>query len=148
VVVEREEVVAVAADLLINVDVDDLARAEKFYVEAFGLRPGRRFGGGAVELLGGTAPIYLLAKSAGTPPFRGAGGARDYARHWTPVHLDFVVRDLEAAIARAVAAGATRESEISEQVWGRIALMADPFGHGFCLLQFVGRGYDAIAVSR
>jgi hypothetical protein len=23
--------------------------------------------------------------------------------------------------------------------------MADPFGHGFCLIQFLGRGYDEIA---
>jgi hypothetical protein len=27
----------------------------------------------------------------------------------------------------------------------RLALLADPFGNGFCLLQFTGRGYDAIA---
>ena len=29
--------------------------------------------------------------------------------------------------------------------WGRIAILADPFGHGLCLLQFSGRGYDTIA---
>ena len=23
--------------------------------------------------------------------------------------------------------------------------MADPFGHGFCFIQFLGRGYDEIA---
>jgi len=22
--------------------------------------------------------------------------------------------------------------------------MSDPFGHGFCLLQFVGKGYDEV----
>jgi len=27
-----------------------------------------------------------------------------------------------------------------------LALMADPFGHGFCLLQFVGQGYDELAI--
>jgi hypothetical protein len=26
--------------------------------------------------------------------------------------------------------------------------MADPFGHGFCLIQFTERGYDAIATER
>ena len=31
-------------DILVNIDVDDLARAEAFYTNAFGLRPGRRFG--------------------------------------------------------------------------------------------------------
>jgi lactoylglutathione lyase len=32
-------------------------------------------------------------------------------------------------------------------VWGRIAQLADPFGHGLCLIQFLGRGYDEIATS-
>jgi hypothetical protein len=31
------------------------------------------------------------------------------------------------------------------QKWGRLALMADPFGHGFCFVQFLGAGYDEIA---
>lgn len=28
---------------------------------------------------------------------------------------------------------------------GRLARMADPFGNGLCVLQFVGHGYDEIA---
>ena len=28
---------------------------------------------------------------------------------------------------------------------GLLALLRDPFGHGFCLLEFRGAGYDAIA---
>lgn len=50
--------------VLINIDVDDLARAEAFYTAAFGLRAGRRFGAGGVELLGAETPLYLLVKSA------------------------------------------------------------------------------------
>jgi predicted enzyme related to lactoylglutathione lyase len=61
------------------------------------------------------------------------------------VHLDFVVSELEPAIERAAAAGAAVEGRIREFEWGRYAVMADPFGNGFCLLQFVGRGYDALA---
>jgi predicted enzyme related to lactoylglutathione lyase len=133
------------ASLVINIDVPDLEAGERFYREAFGLRPGRRFGAGGVELLGAEAPIYLLVKAAGTAPFSGAPAPRDYRRHFTPVHLDFVVEDLDAALDRARRAGATLEGAISEQRWGRLALMADPFGHGFCLLQFLGRGYDEIA---
>ena len=131
--------------LLVNIDVDDLALAERFYCDAFDLRPGRRFGQAVVELLGGTSPLYLLAKQAGTRPVAGAAAARDYARHWTPVHLDLVVADIEAALARAEAAGAVREGGIVTHDWGRIAVMADPFGHGFCLIEFLGQGYDAIA---
>jgi len=131
--------------LLVNIDVDDLARATDFYCAAFALRTGRRFGTGGVELLGGTAPLYLLAKPAGSPAFPGATQVRDYARHWTPVHFDIVVDDVDAAVGRAVAAGATLEQAARSANWGRIALLADPFGNGFCLLQFLGRGYDEIA---
>lgn len=29
--------------------------------------------------------------------------------------------------------------------WGKLAVTADPFRHGFCFVQFVGRGYAEIA---
>jgi len=131
--------------VLINVDVDHLEQATRFYAGAFGLTVGRRLGVDAVEMLGGSAPIYLLAKAAdsqacGSPPLR-----RNYARHWTPVHLDFVVEEIEPAVRQAVDAGAQLESAISTHPWGRLALMADPFGHGFCLVQFLAGGYEEIA---
>ena len=129
--------------LLINIDVDDLERATAFYTTALPLRLGRRFGGNGVELLGANSPIYLLAKAAGSEGAPGA--ARSYGRHWTPVHLDVVVPDLAAAVARAIAAGATEESPAAGHSWGKIAMLADPFGHGFCLVEFSERGYDAIA---
>lgn len=135
------------ARLIVNVDVDDLAKAEAFYTAALGLRVGRRFGGDAVELLGAEVPVCLLVNAPGTAPFAGAPRARDYTRHWTPVHLDFAVDDLDASVARAVAAGAKVEQPVDDRRWGRIAVLADPFGHGFCLLQFTGRGYDEIATG-
>ena len=130
--------------VLINLDVDDMERAVVFYTQALGLRVGRRFDGGFVELLGAEAPIYLLLKAAGTEPFEGAEARRSYARHWTPLHLDFVVADLDVAIARAVDAGAVLEAPPSQHAYGRLALLHDPFGHGFCLLQFEGKGYDEL----
>jgi uncharacterized glyoxalase superfamily protein PhnB len=60
------------------------------------------------------------------------------------VHLDFVVDDIEAAVARALKAGAVLERPLSTSAWGRLAIMADPFGHGFCFVQFLGRGYDEL----
>jgi uncharacterized glyoxalase superfamily protein PhnB len=51
------------------------------------------------------------------------------------VHLDFVVAELEAAVSQAIAAGATTEGEIHTHKWGRIAHLADPFGHGICLIE-------------
>ena len=131
--------------LLANIDVDDLARAEAFYVDALGLVRGRRFGDAGIELLGASSPIYLLRKAAGSAAAETTHQARDYARHWTPVHLDFVVADLAAALKRAQAAGAVLEGEMRTARWGRIATLADPFGHGFCLIEFLNRGYDEIA---
>ena len=129
--------------MLVNIDVPDLAAAERFYAEAFGLHAGRRFGKDALEMLGAEVALYLLHKHAGTV---GAGASlRDYARHWTPVHADVVVEDLDAALIRAVAAGAVQEGPVREAGWGRIVQLADPWGHGWCLLQFLGRGYDEIA---
>jgi len=132
-------------NLLVNLDVDDLGKAIHFYSSAFELTVGRRFGASGVELLGSSAPIYLLVKSGGTPASDTTSQRRSYERHWTPVHLDFVVEDIDSAVQQAIAVGARLEKPIATHKWGKLALMADPFGHGFCFVQFLGRGYDEIA---
>ncbi|TDB32718.1 VOC family protein [Stenotrophomonas sp. TEPEL] len=134
---------ASAASFIVNLDVPDISAAETFYNQAFGLRSSRRLGPGALELLGGPTPLYLLQNDAGSAATED-GDVRNYQRHWTPVHLDWVVADIDAALARAVAAGAALERPIRERRWGRIAVLADPFGHGFCLIQFSDAGYDAL----
>lgn len=131
--------------VLVNIDVDELDKAVRFYGSAFDLKPGRRFGSSGVELLGASVRIYLLAKQRGTPSSPASAQRRGYERHWTPVHLDFVVEDIAASLEKALSAGAKLEAPVSTQAWGKLALMADPFGHGFCLVQFLGRGYDEIA---
>jgi predicted enzyme related to lactoylglutathione lyase len=131
-------------DLLVNIDVEDLEKGVSFYVQGLGLTPGRRLGPQAREMLGASSPIYLLENQEGTRPFAGAASRREYTRHWTPVHLDISVEDVEAAVDRARSAGGTLEGQIEQRVWGRLARMADPFGHGFCLLQFIGGGYNEI----
>ena len=129
-----------------NIDVADLERAIEFYQAAFDLHLNRKlFGGLVAEMRGASSIIYLLAKPEGTAPWHGASCARDYQRHWTPVHLDFEVPDIAAAVERAMAAGARLESPSRSFSWGQIALLSDPFGHGFCLLQFSERGYDTVA---
>jgi len=134
---------ASAASFIVNLDVPDITAAEAFYTQAFGLRSSRRLGPGALELLGGSTPLYLLQNDAGSAA-TDDGDVRDYERHWTPVHLDWVVADIDAALARAVAAGAALERPIRERRWGKIAVLSDPFGHGFCLIQFSDAGYDAL----
>jgi predicted enzyme related to lactoylglutathione lyase len=135
-------------NLLINIDVDDLDRAVTFYSRAFGLVVGRRLGKGVVEMLGAAVPIYLLAKASGSRATRLPGLTRSYDRHWTPVHLDIVVDDIDEAIRKALDAGAVLERPAELNVWGKLALMADPFGNGFCVIQFVGSGYDEIATQQ
>jgi uncharacterized glyoxalase superfamily protein PhnB len=102
-------------------------------------------GGTVAELVGASSRIYLLAKPEGTSASQAAPLPRSYARHWTPVHLDFVVEDIGAAVRRAQAAGAALEADTQSTEWGRCATFSDPFGHGFCLLEFSGRGYDEVA---
>jgi predicted enzyme related to lactoylglutathione lyase len=126
------------------IDVDDLDRAVAFYRDAMGLTPGRRLGAGWVEMLGASTPIDLLANPPGSGCCGEGSQGRDYRRHWTPVHLDFVVTDVDAAIERVRAGGGTLDRPIQERAWGRMANIADPFGNGFCLLEFRGRGYDAM----
>lgn len=131
-------------ELRVCIDVDDLDRAIRFYREALGLELGRRLGPGWAELLGATSPIDLLCEPSGTRASSAAAATRDYARHWTPIHIDVVVDDLERAVDRARAAGAIVERDIESRAYGRIALLADPFGHGLCLLEMRGRGYDEL----
>ena len=71
------------------------------------------------------------------------------------MHLDFTVDDVSAAVQRAVNAGAKLEGEIAKLEGeiaifprGRLATMSDPFGHGFCLLEFLGKGYDEVVTAR
>jgi hypothetical protein len=108
---------------------------------------GRRFAPDWVELTGASAPIDLLGKPAGTAPFVSATELRHYRRHWTPVHLDFAVSDMDQAVARAVRAGAKLEGDIKTHRYGRLANLSDPFGHGFCFLELHGRGYGELEVK-
>lgn len=129
--------------LSINIDVADLDKGVGFYAAAAGLTPVSRFGESAVELAGAGVPVYLLHKPSSHPPFPGATANRDYARHWTPVHVDFIVDDVQQAMDRALGAGARVEAPIESFPWGRMALLSDPFGNGFCLIELDAAGYQA-----
>lgn len=127
---------------MMNIDVPDLDHGCRFYGEALSLGIRRSlFDGAVIELGGAGVPIFLLEKPAGS--IAAAAQPRDYARHWTPVHFDVAVDDLDVALARALAAGAVLEGNAESAEWGRIARLADPFGHGFCLIEFSAAGYDA-----
>jgi hypothetical protein len=49
--------------ILINIDFDDLGRAVAFHSALLDFKIGRRFGDGAVELVGGVVPIYPAGRA-------------------------------------------------------------------------------------
>ena len=129
------------ASIVVNIDVPQLAPAIEFYEAAVGAKLVRLLDDDVAELTYGSALLCLLAKptgSAATP----TGRVRERGRHWTPVHLDFVVDDVDAAVERAVAAGAARESECIEWRGSKCVSFSDPFGHGFCVIEFSADGYE------
>ncbi len=131
-------------ELLINIDVSNLEAGLRFYTDGLGLRLRRQLSPDIAELEGASSLVYLVRHPPGSRPFPRAEAPRDYRRHWTPVHLDIVVAELEPAITRAESAGATREGDLRQYDWGQYLVMVDPFGNGFCLLQFHGAGYSEI----
>lgn len=128
---------------LINIDVPDLAQAISFYCNALGLELVRVLDNDVAELSGASCPIFLLQKPIASPVSGRATDSRHYTRHWTPVHLDFVVTDLADAATRALAAGAERESDCINWRGSECITFSDPFGHGFCLIQFENQTYTS-----
>lgn len=127
--------------LILNIDVPELTPAIEFYTAALGLRLTRILDDDVAELRSGAATVYLLAKPAGSLPAASASERRVYTRHWTPVHFDVVVDDVVEAAELATRAGAIRESECIEWRGSKCITFADPFGHGFCLIELDGDTY-------
>jgi len=129
--------------VIVNIDVPDLALAIDFYSAALGLQLGRIIGGDVAELVGASAVIYLLQNPAGSRPVSSLPAPRDYSRHWTPVHMDFVVDDVATAAQRALDAGALQESGCVEWNGSKCVTFSDPFGNGFCVIEFLAETYGA-----
>ena len=127
--------------VIVNIDVPDLAPAIDFYCAALGLRLSRIIEGDVAEVTGASSIIYLLQNPAGSAAANGHAITRHYARHWTPVHMDFVIDDIESATQQALAAGAVQESECVVWRSSKCITFSDPFGHGFCLIEFEADSY-------
>jgi len=132
----------------VYIEIDDLERGIAFYVEGLGLQLARRLTPRWVELTGAQMPIHLLARPE--PRFESGGHVlrKDFSRHWTPIHLDFVVADVDAAVERAVQAGATLERRVEHPGLWRLAALADPFGNGFDLIENPEPGYAVLTARR
>ena len=113
----------------ICIDVDDVDRAVVFYGRGLGLTVVEAHPDWAHVKLG-SQTFWIMKAPAG------AQGriSRDYRRHWTPVHLDFTVDDIEAAVKRAVDAGGKLEGDIQRGAKGALANLSDPSGNGVDLV--------------
>ncbi len=128
--------------VLINIDVEDLNRGIRFYEAAAGLQLLRRlFEGTVAELGGANTTIYLVESKTASLVVPDSEIQRSFTRHWTPVHLDFIVDNINEASRCALAAGATQQTEIRDFPWGQLATFSDPFGNGFCFVQFPAEPY-------
>ena len=105
------------------------ARAIEFYQQAFGAAevmrmpaPGGKIGHAEVKL--GDSRLML------TDEYPQMDFLGPQARGGTTVHLHVYVKDVDAMVERAVAAGAKLIREVKDQFYGdRSGSLQDPFGH-------------------
>ena len=113
--------------------LDDATRAIEFYKQAFGaterMRMPTRDGRIAhAELVIGDSVIMLADSFEHSPtrPPRELGG--------TTAGVMMYVEDVDAAVQRAVDAGATVTMAVEDQFWGdRFGSVVDPFGHSWSI---------------
>ena len=117
----------------ISIDVSDLKKAENFYIEALWCNKIRNQGSNMVVLWTDNVDIYLQKKESWTKPTKLDSIIRDYKRHWTPIHLDFLCDNVDERVKKVINLWWEHEGWESWE-WGSIAYCIDPFGNGFCLI--------------
>ena len=120
-------------NISVSIDVSDLKKAEAFYIEALGCKKVRNQDPDMVVLSVENTDLYLQEKEPGTKPLASGSVVRDYKRHWTPVHLDFICDNVDEHVSKILSLGGMHEGGASGD-WGSIAYCADPFGNGFCVI--------------
>lgn len=106
----------------------DAAAAIDFYVRAFGATVTMRLAApdgkvGHAEVMIQGVPVMLSDEFPGIAVSPQELGG-------TPMTLHLLVPDVDAAYARAIAAGATAVRPVADQFYGdRSGLLLDPFGH-------------------
>ena len=117
----------------ICIDVPDIEKATTFYTKVLGCEViAQKDNSTEMEVENST--IYLIEKAENSNPLIDGFDSRRYTRHWTPVHLDFHVPDMDKAISLLTEFGGKLEGK-EEGDWGVAAFCADPFGNGFCMLK-------------
>ena len=118
--------------LIPHLVVNDAAKAIEFYKAAFGAEelarvpsPDGRIMHAALRVAGST--VFLADEF---PENCGGQSRSPTALKGTPVSLHNYVNDVDAAIGRALTAGATVKMPATDMFWGdRYGVVEDPFGH-------------------
>ena len=118
----------------VSIDVPDLSMGLRFYDRVFGFAETARPFPTMAVLDARNATICLHEKPAGTRPTPAADVVRGYHRHWTPVHLDLHVAELDPVLALIRQEGGQIEREFRTEGPKPVAFCADRFGHGFCVI--------------
>ncbi|MFC3377589.1 VOC family protein [Rugamonas sp. CCM 8940] len=116
---------------------DNAAKAIEFYKKAFGAEEGGRLPGEdgkimhAIMRIGDSA--FMLADE-----FPHWGSLAPNSLKGTPVTIHLYVKDVDAAFARAVDAGAVVKMPLADMFWGdRYGIVTDPCGHQWSLASHV-----------
>ena len=108
---------------------DGAAAAIDFYKAAFGAEEVMRLPGPTGKIMHASVMINgSMVLLVDEMPDYGVVGPNRLGG--TPVTLHMVVPDVDAAVDRAVQAGATLTMPVADQFWGdRYGVVRDPFGH-------------------
>jgi len=117
----------------ICIDVSDIKQGTRFYSSALGCEI-KREEEKSTELSVENTTIHLIEKEENSNPLITGTSSRTYKRHWTPVHLDFSVTDINKTLTQIQEFGGKMEGK-EEGKWGAAAFCADPFGNGFCIIK-------------
>jgi predicted enzyme related to lactoylglutathione lyase len=118
----------------VSIDVPQLDDGIRFYGSVFGfVEIARPFPTMAV-LDANNLTVCMHERAGGTRSSAEGAELRRYERHWTPVHLDLHVHELDAVLSKVRAEGGAVESEFRTQGPRPVAFCSDPFGSGFCVI--------------
>jgi PhnB protein len=133
-----QPVPAAYGSLTTHLVVSPASEAVAFYVQAFGAKVGMMMDGPGGKIMHGELKIGdSIVMLADEQPPMGPGPQT----HKTPKNLGgtsavmmLYVKDVDAAYARAVAAGATPMMPPADMFWGdRFGQIEDPFGHAWSI---------------
>lgn len=133
-VTEIEPVAEARPSVHLSIDVPNLEQGLRFYSVVFGFQETSRPFPSMAILDADNLTVCMHEKAAGSRSSGGSEEVRRYERHWTPVHMDLHVPDLDAVLAKVRAEGGLVEQEYRTEGPRPVAFCSDPFGNGFCVI--------------